>query len=120
MSISTLHFYQIAILLISLTMIYFGLEKYLRRQATQTLFKLLIRIIVWGGMSAVAFFPGITDHLALFIGIEGNVNAVILLGFLLVFLLIFKILSIVERLEQQISTFVRHDALSDFDKDIKK
>jgi len=101
-------------------MIYFGFEKYLRRQATQTLVKLLIRIIVWGGMSAVAIFPDITDHLAAFIGIEGNVNAVILLGFLLVFLLIFKILSIVERLEQQISTFVRQDALSDFDKKIKK
>jgi len=101
-------------------MIYFGLEKFFRRQATQTLIKLLIRILVWGGMSTVALFPDITDHLAAFIGIEGNVNAVILLGFLLVFLLIFKILSIVERLEQQISYVIRNDALADFNKHTKK
>jgi hypothetical protein len=116
MQFSDLQFYQIAILLISMVMIYFGLEKFLRRQATQTLFKLMVRVVVWGGMSAVALFPGITDKIAAFIGIEGNVNAVILLGFLLVFLLIFKILSIVERLEQEISTAIRSDAISRFNK----
>src|SRR3989344_4894149 len=57
MRIGDLQFYQIAVLLISLVMIYFGLEKYFQRQATQTFFKLLVRIVVWGGMSLVALFP---------------------------------------------------------------
>jgi hypothetical protein len=114
MSITNLQFYQIAILVISLVMIYFGLEKFFQRQATQTFFKLIVRLIIWGGMSLVALFPDLTDTIAKFIGIEGNINAVILLGFLLVFLLIFKILSVVERLEQQISTIIRHDALKKF------
>ncbi len=116
MRIGDLQFYQIAVLLISLVMIYFGLEKYFQRQATQTFFKLLVRIIVWGGMSLVALFPRLTDQIASFIGIVENVNAVIMLGFLLVFLLIFKILSVVERLEQQISTLIRQDALNNFKK----
>ena len=114
MNFSDLQFYQIAIVVISLVMIYFGLEKFFQRQATQTLFKLIVRIIIWGGMSAVALFPDLTDKIADFIGIEGNINAVILLGFLLVFLLIFKILAVVERLEQQISTLIRQDALKKF------
>lgn len=114
MIFSELRFYQIAVLLISLAMIYFGLEKFLQRQATQTFFKLFVRVIIWGGMSLVALFPGLTDKIADFIGIEGNINAVMLLGFLLVFLLIFKILAVVERLEQQISTLIRQDALNKF------
>lgn len=112
LTIGNLHFYQIAIVLISIIMIFFGVEKYWRRQATHTILKLGVRIFVWGGMSAVALFPELSNHIASFIGIEGNINAVVLLGFLLVFLLVFKILSVVERLEQQISSLVREDALS--------
>lgn len=114
MPFTSLHFYQIAIILISLTMIYFGLEKYFRREATQSLLKLAVRIIVWGGMTAIALFPDLSDKMADFIGIEDNINAVILTGFLLVFLIIFKILSVVERIEQEISTLTREDALADY------
>ncbi|OGY37306.1 MAG: hypothetical protein A3E36_02150 [Candidatus Andersenbacteria bacterium RIFCSPHIGHO2_12_FULL_45_11b] len=92
-------------------MIFFGLEKTIKQKPGQTFLKLAIRIIVWGGMAAVALFPSFTNYLAHFIGIEGNVNAVILTGFLLVFLIIFKILSVVERIEQDITRLTRKEAL---------
>ncbi len=111
MPFSQLQFYQIAIVLISLIMIYFGLEKFLRREATQSLLKLSIRLIVWGSMGVLALFPELSNIAASFMGIEGNINAVIFTGFLLVFLLIFKILSVVERIEQDISTLTRKDAI---------
>ena len=107
----TFQFYQIAILGISCLMIFFGLEKFIKRKPGQSLIKLIVRIIVWGGMSAVALFPSFTNYLAQFIGIEGNVNAVVLTGFLLVFLIIFKILSVVERIEQDITRLTRREAL---------
>lgn len=106
-----LKFYQIAITLLSLVMIYFGLEKFFRRQPGQSLLKLSVRIIVWGGMAAIALFPNFSNYLAEFIGLKGNVNAVILTGFILVFLLIFKIIAVVERIEQQISVLTRQEAL---------
>lgn len=108
----TLKFYQIAVTLIAVTMIFIGLQKYLRRQMGQSLLKLGVRIVVWGGMATIALFPSLTNQLAHFIGLEGNINAVILTGFLLVFLLIFKILSVIERIEQDISTLTRNDALA--------
>jgi len=111
MLVSNVHFYQIAILVISCLMIFFGLEKTIKQKPGQTFLKLAIRIIVWGGMAAVALFPSFTNYLAHFIGIEGNVNAVILTGFLLVFLIIFKILSVVERIEQDITRLTRKEAL---------
>lgn len=109
--IPNLKFYQIAILLISALMMYFGLEKFIKKTQSQSILKLAARFLIWGGMAAIALFPSITDYLANFIGLEGNINAVILLGFLMVFLIIFKILSVVERIEQDISTLTRDDAL---------
>lgn len=73
--------------------------------------KLAARAIVWGGMAVVVMFPELSNDLAELIGIEGNINAVILTGFILVFLMIFKLLSAIERLEQQITLFTRKDAL---------
>lgn len=116
MEIGDINFYQIAVALISFTMIYLGVEKYLKQESGQSLLKLFVRIIVWGGMAAVALFPRLTYNLAEFLGIEDNINAVVLTGFLLVFLIIFKILSVIERIEQDISVLTRKDAI----KDIKK
>ncbi len=104
-------FYQVAILGISCVMIFFGLEKFIKGKPGQSILKLLVRIIVWGGMASVSLFPSLTNQLAKFIGIEGNINAVVLIGFLLVFLIIFKILSVVERIEQDITRLTRREAL---------
>jgi hypothetical protein len=92
-------------------MIFQGIKRYFKNESGQTLYKLSIRIIVWGGMALVATFPRITNSIAKFIGIEGNINAVILIGFLLVFLMIFKLLSAIERLEQQVSEVTRTESL---------
>jgi hypothetical protein len=64
-------------------------------------------------MALIATFPKITNSIAEIIGIEGNINAVILIGFLLIFLMIFKLLSAIERLENDISKVTRQDSLKD-------
>lgn len=103
--------YQIIIVIVGSYMIVQGARTFLNGKKGQTFFKLSVRVIVWGGMIGVALFPTISNDVAKFIGIQGNVNAVILTGFLLVFLMIFKLLSAIERLEQQITTLTRDDAL---------
>lgn len=103
--------YQLIILFISVYMLYEGMEKFMRHQTGQTLMKLTARAIVWGGMAVVVMFPRLSNDLAHLIGIEGNINAVILTGFILVFLMIFKLLSAIERLEQQVTLFTREDTL---------
>lgn len=106
-----LKLYQIIILFIAIFMIYGGIEKFLRQQTGQTFLKLGARLFVWGGMAIVVMFPTLSNTLAGLIGIEGNINAVILTGFILVFLMIFKLLSAIERLEQQMTLLTREDAL---------
>lgn len=107
-----LKFYQIVILCITAFMIYGGVERFFRNRTGQTFLKLGARLLVWGGMALVTLFPKLTNTLATLIGIEGNINAVILTGFILVFLMVFKLLSAIERLEQQVTLLTRKDTLS--------
>jgi len=110
-----LHFYQIVVTAIAMAMIYQGIGNYIKGRNHPTFLKLAVRIVVWGGMATVALFPAITFWAARVIGIEGNLNAVILTGFILVFLMIFKLLSAIERLELQISELTRKDALKNLE-----
>ncbi|MFZ2193668.1 MAG: DUF2304 domain-containing protein [Candidatus Moraniibacteriota bacterium] len=112
----TIHLYQVAVILISALMIYQGLERFFKKQKHQTFLKLLVRLIVWGGMIIIVIYPKASMGLAEFIGIEGNINAVMLVGFILIFLIIFKLLSAIERLEQSLSIITRNDALKELDK----
>jgi hypothetical protein len=110
------HIYQIVIILVAIFMIYQGIRNYIRGKNGQTIYKLLLRIVIWGGMGIVAMFPDTLSLLAKTLGIIDNMNAVILTGFLLIFLMIFKLLSAIERLEQNLSEVTRKDALKEIEK----
>lgn len=103
--------YQIIVVAVSSVMLFTGIKDFAKREAGQTFLKLAVRVIVWGGMAIVAIYPNFTMLLAKIIGIEGNINAVILTGFLLIFLIIFKLLSAIEKIEQNVSELTRKDAL---------
>lgn len=111
-----IHIYQFIVVAISISMVFSGAKNFLRGRSGQTLLKLAIRIFVWGGMSIIAVFPQATNVLADIVGLKGNINAVILSGFLLIFLMIFKLLSAIEKLEQKISEVTRQDALKEIEK----
>jgi hypothetical protein len=111
-----IYVYQVIVSAVALAMISQGVKNYVRGKSGQTLLKLGTRIVVWGGMMLIAIFPQATNILAGLIGLQGNINAVILSGFLLIFLMIFKLLSAIERLEQNISELTRKESLKDLDK----
>jgi hypothetical protein len=110
------HLYQIVVTLIAIVMVYQGISNFIKGINHPTVLKLFVRLIVWGGMAVVALFPAITFWGAKVIGIEGNMNAVILTAFILIFLMIFKLLSAIERVELQISELTRKEALKDLKK----
>jgi hypothetical protein len=108
-----IHLYQIIVVAVSVFMIYQGISRFLKGTPGQTFLKLLVRIIIWGGMAMIAIIPSFTNVLANIVGLQGNINAVILIGFILIFLMIFKLLSAIERLEQNISELTRKESLKD-------
>ena len=108
---NNIHLYQIVVVGIASVMLVSGIKEFIHRETGQTWLKLFVRLVVWGGMALIAVYPQFTSWLARVIGIVDNMNAVIMTGFLLVFLLIFKLLSAIEKIEQNISELTRKDAL---------
>ena len=106
-----IHLYQVIVVGISSVMLYLGIKEFVNREAGQTLLKLAVRLTVWGGMALIAIYPDFTLIIARVMGIVDNFNAVILMGFLLVFLMLFKLLSAIEKIEQNISEITRKEAL---------
>lgn len=108
-----IHLYQVVVVAVSSVMLFQGIKEFVKRETGQTVLKLLIRIMIWGGMALIAIYPNFSYYLSKLIGIEDNINAVILTGFLFVFLIIFKLLSAIENLEQNVSELTRKRALND-------
>ena len=113
----TIYIYQVIVVAVSVFMIFQGAKNFIKGKSGQTFYKLAIRIAVWGGMSLIAIFPSFTNVLANLVGLQGNINAVILSGFILIFLMIFKLLSAIEKLEQGLSEVTRKDALKEIEKE---
>ena len=107
------HLYQIVVVGISSVMLYLGIKEFIKRETGQTILKLSVRISVWGGMSLIAIYPNSTLIIAKVMGVEDNFNAVVLTGFLMVFLIMFKLLSAIEKIEQNISELTRREALNE-------
>lgn len=107
--------YQIVVLCVSSVMLFHGTKKYMKRETGQTFLKFIVRFFVWGGMAIIAVYPNVTEILAKILGFRENINAVIIIGFVFVFMLIFKLLSAIEKIEQNVSELTRREALSHLD-----
>jgi hypothetical protein len=107
------HLYQVVVVAVSSVMLYLGIKEFVNREAGQTFLKLLVRLLVWGGMALIAVYPDFTRIIARVIGMEDNFNAVVMTGFLLVFLMLFKLLSAIEKIEQNVSELTRKEALNE-------
>ncbi|MBE0586072.1 MAG: DUF2304 domain-containing protein [Desulfofustis sp.] len=106
-----IHLYQIVVVAISAIMLFQGTKEFINRETGQTVLKSLVRLAEWGGMSFIVIYPDFTYYLSGIIGIEDNITAVIVTGFLFVFLIIFKLMSAIEKIEQNISELIRREAL---------
>jgi len=85
--------------------------KFSRRETSQTAFKLLTTIFIWGSIFAILINPSIAYFISRILGIGENLNTLIFIAFIFVFLLIFKILGIIEKIEKNITEIIRKEAL---------
>ena len=106
-----IHLYQVVVVMISSIMLFQGIKEFVKRETGQTFLKLIVRVAVWGGMAVIAIYPDVTYTLSRIVGIVDNITAVIVTGFLFVFLIIFKLLSAIEKLEQNVSELTRRESL---------
>ena len=107
---------QIAIAIVSLYFLYSGIRRFFRRERSQTIFKLLMTLVIWMTILLFALFPKLSHLATKTLGFGENLNTLIFIGFIMLFIIVTKLLSIVERIERNVSEIVRKEALSKLEK----
>ncbi len=111
-----LSIFQIVLAAISLIFMINGLFKFLKKENHQTFFKLLATSVIWGSIFFVALFPALTHTVSEKMGLGENLNTLIFIGFVVIFMILFKLVNIIERIERNISEIVRKEALRKLEK----
>ncbi len=102
---------KFAIIIICLYFMISRLVRYFRYEKSQTLFKLLATLTVWGTILILTIFPEISREISEKLGMGQNLNTLIFLGFVVTFIIIFRLLRTIETLESNLTEIVRKDAL---------
>lgn len=113
-------FFQFILVVISALFLFSGLWKFVRKGQSQTFFKVSYTTLIWGSVLTLSIFPDLMREMSMKFGLGENLNTIIFIGFVLVFIAIFKLLNSIERIEQTISGLVRKEALKDMDRYIDK
>jgi len=108
------------LIILSVIMIFDRSSKFMKKELGQTLFKLILSILIWGVVLVISIYPTFAYYIAKKLGMGENLNTLIFFGFVIVFMLIFKIFSVVERIEMQITEIVRTVAIREGSKKNKK
>lgn len=103
--------YQITLALVAFLFLSNGVFKFIKRERSQTFFKLFITLTIWGSIFFFSLFPKTAQELSNTLGLGGNLNTLIFIGFVVIFMILFKLLNIIEKLEHNISEIVRKEAL---------
>ncbi|MFA5136533.1 MAG: DUF2304 domain-containing protein [Patescibacteria group bacterium] len=104
---------QLILGFISLFFLINRIIRFLKKERTQTGFKLLSTLVVWGGILFTSLFPRTVHIISMNLGFGENLNTLIFFGFVIVFILLFKLLSSTEKLERNVTEMVRKEALKD-------
>ncbi len=104
--------YQIILALVATIFIGSGIAKFIRHERSQTIFKLVVSTVIWGSILTFSLFPKASFSVSKAVGLGENLNTLIFIGFVVVFVILFKLLNLIERLERNLSELVRKEALS--------
>lgn len=110
MNITTL---SLILFIFSLYSIGDRLVRFIRKEQNQSVFKLIATIFIWGSISYIAFFPIQVRQFSERLGFGDNLNTLIFFGFIVVFFILFRLLSILEKNERLLTEIIRKEALKD-------
>ena len=68
--------------------------------------------MIWGGIAVFALWPSLAREITYALGMGENLNTIIFIAFIVLFTLVFRLLTLIERLESDITSIIRKDALS--------
>ena len=108
-----LSIYQIILIIISSYFIFNRIVKVVRKEKNQSLFKLFLTLCIWGAVLIFSIFPSFSHSVSYVLGLGSNLNSLIFIGFIIIFIIIFKLITIIEEQERSITEIIRREALKD-------
>lgn len=105
---------EVVVIIVCLVFILSSMYNYLTIRSRFSLIRLLFTMLIWGGILTLLLFPDTSFVLAQFVGLKSNINALVFLGFVTVFFMIFRLYNSTEKNEQELSRFIRTEALRTF------
>ncbi|PKL68748.1 MAG: DUF2304 domain-containing protein [Methanobacteriales archaeon HGW-Methanobacteriales-1] len=81
---------------------------------------LIFWIVIWSVISLVSIFPETTTVFANLFGIGRGLDLILILGLIASYYLIFKLYTLIEKLEMEITELVRQIALNQEENETKK
>jgi hypothetical protein len=103
--------YQLLLAGVALAYLAAGVARFFGGRYRQTFIRLLLGSTLWGAVLVLALFPKASHVVSERLGFGENLNTLIFIGFVLVFIGLSKLLGAVERLERSVTEIVRRDAL---------
>ncbi len=104
---------QIIIALVAVFFLAKSIYQFVKKQAFYTPLKFFSAFFVWSGVLIFALFPHLARIISEKLNIGENLNTLIFIGFVIVFIIIFRLLRTIEALEKNITTLTREIALKD-------
>lgn len=98
---------------ISILFLSSAIFSFVKGETRYTFLKFFFIFFVWSGILFLSIFPHLASIFSMRTGLGENLNTLIFFGFVLVFMIIFKILKIFEKIEKDITIIVRNNALHD-------
>lgn len=105
--------FQLLLAAIALAFLAAGAARFVSGAYRQTLFRFLMGSALWSAVLVFSLFPRVSHDVSQWFGFGENLNTLIFIGFVLVFIALFKLVGAVERLEQSITQIVRKEALGE-------
>lgn len=105
--------YQYIVSAVALGIIIGRTLRFFHRENAQSALKYVTVVFVWGMIGVVSLFPTVAHWVRITFGFGENFNTMIFIAFVILFVLFFRLLSIVEKTETTITEFIRKEALRD-------
>lgn len=110
--------YQVVIPAIALLFMVSALSRFVGGK--QSFRELLLWIMFWGSFAFIAIYPKTLDQIARILGVETGLRALFFISTLFLFFSVLQLFLRLERLQEQLTEFVRHEALADVENRFEK